>query len=98
MPRSGISNARCAAIADKIEPELIEIRLQSGLGQIIGHDARPWRERSLYRRVDAHSAFDCFFREQTSRQHHARVACVRAARDRRDQYASVTDLALAARK
>ena len=33
--RAGIADARGAAVADEIEAELVEIRLQSGLVQII---------------------------------------------------------------
>ena len=78
-----------------IESELIEISLQPGFVQIIGHDARSRRERSFHRRIDSQSALDRFLREQTGREHHARIARVGATGDRRDQHAAVADLALA---
>ena len=44
MQWAGIADTRCAAVADEIEAELVEIRLQTGLGQIIADDARAGRE------------------------------------------------------
>ena len=38
MQRAGISNARRATVADKIKSKLIEVCLQSRLGEIIGDD------------------------------------------------------------
>ena len=94
MKRPGIADAGRATVTDKIEAELIEICLQSGLGEIIGDHARSWRERSFHCRIDAQAALDRFLREQTGRQHHAWIARVRATRDRRDQDGAVSNLAL----
>ena len=94
MERPGIADAGGATVTDEIESELIEIFLQPGLVEIIGNDARTWRERSFHRRIDAQSTLDRFFREQTRGEHHARIAGVRATRDRRDQHTAVSDLAL----
>ena len=98
MERAGVADAGRATVADEIESELIEIRLQSGLGEVIGDDARSRRERSLHRRIDRQSALDRFLREQTGGEHHARVTRVRATGDRRDQDAAVADLAFAVMK
>ena len=94
----GIADAGRATVADDVEAELVEICLQPGLVEIIGDDARARRERSFHGRIDAQSALDRFLREQTGGEHHARVARVRATRDRRDQHAAVTDPALAVMK
>ena len=94
MERPGVADASRATVADEIEAKLIEIFLQSGLIQIIGDHARSRRERSFHRRIDTQSALDRFLREQTGGEHHARIARVRAARDRRDQDGAVPDLAL----
>ena len=44
MQRSGISDAGRAAVTDQIEPELVEIFLQTGLVEIIGDNAGAGRE------------------------------------------------------
>ena len=98
MERPGIADASRATVADDVEPELIEIRLQSGFLKIIGDDARARRERSFHGRIDRQAAFDRLFREQAGGEHHARIARVRAAGDRRDQDAAVADAALAVRE
>ncbi len=94
MQRAGIADAGCATVTDEVEPELIEIFLQSGFLQIIGNDARTGRERSFHRRIDMQPALDRFFREQSRCQHHAWIARVRATGDRRDQHGAVTDFTL----
>src|SRR5438128_12232398 len=98
MKRPGISDARRTTVTDEIESELVEIFLQSGLVEIIRDHPRSWREGSFYRRINSQSAFDRFFREQTGRKHHARVARVRATCDRRDKHSAVTDFAFAVMK
>ena len=44
MERTGVADAGGAAVADGIEAELVEILLQTGFVQVIGHDARAGRE------------------------------------------------------
>ena len=63
MQWPGVANAGGATISDEIKSELIEIFLQSRFFQIIGNDARPGRERSFHRRIDAQPALDRFFCE-----------------------------------
>src|SRR5262245_54041842 len=69
VERAGVSNTGRTSISDNIEAELIEIRLQSGLRQIIGNDARAWAERSLDLRFDAQSLLDGLLRQQARGQH-----------------------------
>src|SRR5438876_7978455 len=92
MQRPRVADASRATVADEIESELVEICLESGLLQIIGNDARSGSERRFYRGIDTQTALDCFFRQQSSRNHHARVACVCAARYRGDQDAAVANV------
>ena len=49
MQRPRVANASRATIADKIESELVEVRLESGLFQIIGNNAGSWCERRFHR-------------------------------------------------
>src|SRR6476661_9807233 len=92
MQRPGVANASGATVADEIESELVEICLESGLFQVIGNNAGPGCERRLHARIDMQTALDCFFRQQSSRNHHARVACICAARYRGDQDAAVANV------
>src|SRR5437764_3970095 len=98
MEWPGIANASGATVADEIKSELVEIFLQSGLVEIIGDHTRTGRERRFYRRIDAQSALDRFFRQQPGRKHHAWVTRVSATRDRRDQNCAVTDFTFAVSK
>ena len=94
MERTGISDTRGAAVADKIESELIEIFLQPGLVEIIRDHARARCERRFHRWIDPQSAFHRFFREQSCSEHHAWVARVRATGNGGDQNSAVSNLAL----
>ncbi len=38
--RTAVADARRAAVADEVEAELVEIRLQAGLGEVLGDDLR----------------------------------------------------------
>src|SRR5947209_1076443 len=98
MKRSRISDASSAAVPDEIKSELIEIFLKSGFVEVIGHDTRPRGERSFHRGIYAETAFDSFLRQQTSGQHYARVAGVRAARDCGNENTAVTDPGLTVTK
>ena len=52
MKRAGIADAGCAAVADDVKSELIEICLQPGFLQVIRDNARTGRQRSLHRWID----------------------------------------------
>src|SRR2546423_15515962 len=92
MQRPRVADASRATVADEIESELVEICLESGLFQVIGNNARPRCERRFYARIDTQTALDCFFRQQASRNHHARVACVCAARYRGNEHTAVANV------
>src|SRR5947207_9446013 len=92
MQRPRVADASRATVPDEIESELVEICLESGLFQVIGNNARPRCERRFHARIDTQTALDCFFRQQSSRNHHAGVACVCAARYRGDQGTAVADV------
>src|SRR5262249_12237132 len=98
MQRSGISDASGATVADKIKAKLVEICLQSGLLEIVRNHARTGRQRRFHTSIGTQTALDWFFREQTSRNHHARVARVRATRDCRNQDTAMADVSSPLRK
>ena len=91
MQRAAVADARRAAIADGLEAERVEILREAGLVQVIGDDARAGPERRLHRRVHFQSTLDGLLREQSRAEHHARVARVRATRDRGDEHAAVAN-------
>ena len=74
--RAGVADARRAAVTDKIETKLVEIRLQAGLVQVIGDHPRARRQRRLDHRIDAEAAFDGLFRQQPGGEHDAGIADV----------------------
>src|SRR4029453_13215659 len=80
MQRPRVADASRATVADEIESELVEICLESGLFQVIGKNARPGWGEVFPPRIHPQTALNCFFRQQPSRNHHARVARVCAAR------------------
>src|SRR6476620_2640048 len=94
MQRPRVANASRATVTDEIESELVEICLESGLFQVIGNNTRPGGERRFHARIDMQTALDCFFRQQSSRDHHARVASVCAARYCGDQNAAMANVSV----
>ena len=47
MQRARVANARGASVADRLESELVEIRRQTGLVEVVGHHPRAGRERGF---------------------------------------------------
>src|SRR5689334_10803336 len=91
MKRSGVPNARCATISDDIEPELIQVRLQPGFGEIVSYYSRTRSHRRLYSRIDLQPSSYGFLREQPGTQHHRWVAGVRTTRDRGNEHTAMPD-------
>jgi hypothetical protein len=60
VQRSGVSYTRRTSVPNNIEAELVQIRLQSGLLQIVGHHPRTRRQRCLHRGVHFHTSFHRF--------------------------------------
>ena len=48
VERAGVADARRAAVADEVEAELVEVRREAGLLEVIRHHARSGSERSLH--------------------------------------------------
>ena len=98
MQRPGVADAGRTTVPNKIESELIEIFLQSGFVEIVRNYTRAGRERCFHCRIDAQTALNRFFRQQTGCDHHTRIARICATRDRRDQDATVPDVSSSLRK
>ena len=89
--RTAVADAGRAPVADEIEPELIEVFVESGLLQVFGHHFRPGRQARFDPRLLRQTFFDRLLRDQSGAEHHARVRRVRAARDCRDHHRAVID-------
>src|SRR5262249_54699177 len=92
MKWSRVADASRATVTDEIESELVEVGFESGFFQVIGNNTRPGSERRFHAGIDVQTALDCFFRQQSCRNHYAGVAGVCAARYRGDQDAAVANV------
>ena len=94
--RAAVADARRAAVADRVEADLFQILVEPGLLEVIGHDARAGREARLHMRRHREPLFDRLLGQQAGGDHHARIARVRATRDRGDHDVAVLELELLA--
>ena len=69
--RSRIADAGGAAIAHKVEPQRIEILLQTGRGVIVRNHLASWCQRGLDPRFHRETALGGIARQQPGREHHA---------------------------
>ncbi len=89
--RAGIADAGGAAETDEVEPELVQILLQAGFGEIFADDLRAGRERGLDPRLDREAFRHRLAGDKSRRDHHARVRGVGARRDRRDHHIAMAE-------
>ncbi len=94
--RPGIADAGGAAEADQIVAELVEVLLQAGLVEILGHHLRAGRQRGLHPRLHREALRHRLAGEQAGADHHARVRGVGARRDRGDHHVAVAEIVVAA--
>ncbi len=90
--RPRVADACRAAVADHLEAQLVEIRQQSRSRVVVGDDAGAGRERGLHPRWRREAGLNRLLREQTRGDHHVRVACIRARRDRSDDDGAVREI------
>ena len=65
--RARVADARRAAVADRVEAELVEVALQAGALVVVGDDARAGRERRLHPRAAPQAELDRLLRERGRR-------------------------------
>ena len=92
---SGVSDACRAAVADGLESEPVEIRLEAGLLKVCGDDTGAGSQGGLHRGVHGESGLDGLPGQEARREHDAGVAGVGATGDGGDEHAAVADSALA---
>src|ERR1700686_291452 len=72
-----------------MELQLLEIRCQAGLREIVGYHFRAWSQRSLYPRRNRQSLLDRLLRQQPCCNEHRRIRSVGARSDRGDHDTAV---------
>ena len=89
--RTGVPDARRAAVADGVEAQRVEVRVEAGGAVVLAHHLRAGREGGLDPRPPLEPPLDRLLREQAGRDHHGRVRRVRAGRDRGDHDRAVLE-------
>ena len=87
--RAGVADAGGAAVADQVKAQLVQIRRQAGLLQILGHDHRAGSQRGLDPGSDLQPALDRLLGQQAGGHQQRRVGGVGATGDGGDHYAAV---------
>ena len=93
---SGVADAGGAAVADEVEPELVEVRREAGLLEVVGHDLRAGRQGGLDPRLAGQALLDRVLGQQGGTDHDRGVRRVGAGRDGGDRDGAVVELELRA--
>lgn len=86
---TGVTDTGGATISHQIEAELVEVRRQAGMGQIIRHHFRAWGQGSFHPRLRLQAAFDGFFRQQAGGHQHAGVRGIGAGGNRCNSHRAI---------
>ena len=89
---AAVPDARRAAVADDVEPQVSQGFEQPGITQVVGHDARARRQAGLDVRRDAQAAAQCVAGKQSGGDQHGGVRGVGARSDGGDDDRAVADL------
>ena len=89
--RAAVADAGRAPVADEVEAERVEKRLQPGLAQVLGHDLRAGRQAGLHPRLARQALLDRLLRQQARADHHAWIRRVGAAGDGGDHDRSMLE-------
>ncbi len=90
--RTAVADAGRATVTHGVEPEQIEVDVQTRSLQVIGHDFRAGCQARLHPRLSREALFNRALRQQARANHHAGIRCVGAAGDRGDDDRSVLQL------
>ena len=86
---SRVADAGCAAVADEVEPELLEVGHQPGGVEVVGDHPGPGGHARLYPWLGLQPCLHRLPGQQAGGYHHRRVGCVGATRDRGDDHRAV---------
>ena len=89
--RTGVTDARGAAVATEVEAELLEVRPQAGLLVVVGDDLPAGRHVGLDPRLGLEALLDRVAGEQSGAEHDRRVGGVGAGRDAGDRDGAVVE-------
>ena len=92
--RPAIANTRRTAIPHRMKTQLLQIRRQTRLIEIIRHHARTRRQTRLHMRVNLQPLLHRLLRQQASGHHHRRIARIGTTRNRRNHHRPVPQLAI----
>ena len=94
--RTGVADARGAAVSDEIEAQLLQVRPQAGLVVVVADHLGAGRHRGLDPRLGRQAFLDGVTGQQRRAQHHRRVGGVGAGGDGCDDHRTVIEDELAA--
>ena len=95
--RPGVADAGGAAVADQVEAERVQVPLQPGRLEVVGHHLGARRQRGLDPGLDLEAAFARLAGEEPGGDHDARVRGVGAGGDRGDHHVAVAQRVVGAR-
>ena len=90
--RAGVADAGGAAVADEVEADLVEVRGQARLVEVVGDDLGARGEGGLDPRLAGQALLDGLLRDERGGDHDVRVRGVGAGGDRGDGDGAVVDL------
>ena len=96
--RAGVADAGGAAVADRVEAEVLEVLGEAGLLVVVGDDLRARREGGLHPRLGLEALLHGVAGEQARGEHDRRVRRVRARGDRGDRDRAVVERELLRRR
>ena len=92
--RPAISDTRRTAITHRVKTQLLQIRRQTRLIEIIRHHARTRRQTRLHMCVNLQPLFHRLLRQQAGSHHHRGIARIGTTRNRRNHHRPVPELAI----
>ena len=92
--RPAIANTRRTTITHRMKTQLLQIRRQTRLIEIIRHHARTRRQTRLDMCVNLQPLFNRLLRQQTSGHHHRGITRIGTTRNRRNHHRPVPELAI----
>src|SRR3546814_3809276 len=81
-----------AAVADEIEADIAEVRLEAGFHEVVGDDLRARCQRGLDPGLGLQAQFVGLFGDEAGGDQHTRVGSVGAGRDGRAHDVAVADV------
>ena len=91
VQRTGVTDTGCTAVANGLEAKLVEVGLQAGFLEVGSDNTGARAKAGLDGFPNCESALNSLLRNESSREHHGWVRCVRTAGDCSDNDVSIGD-------